>query len=661
MTDIIDPGDLIRAAHLAASLLPAGFYAFMLLVARPVAVRSGAAGMVPGELRIWVVRVLRWTMPVALLTGIAWLCLEAVSMSGEPFAAAMTPDVLGRVLRSTLFGQLWIGRAALLALLAAWVVRPMNAQKRPYSDAVGLLLSGAFALSMAWVGHAAGIEGAEGWALLLSQIAHLAATAGWLGALPPLAVTLALSRNRPATLAFAAAVTRRFSPLGMICIAVLAASGAVNGWVLVGSIPGLLGTGYGHLLLIKLGLAAAMLLLAAINRFALTPAFDLEPRRTVRALENTITLETALGIGVLVAVGALGAATPATHEQPLWPFSATLSLDPVFANGRLDPGFVIAISAAVAGLVALAGGIYYRSRIAAAAGVLAALGASNFIVWDMEVPAYPTSFMTSPIAFTADAVARGGRIYADDCTACHGQTGNGDGPAATRFPRGEATVVAHLLDHPVGDLFWFIGNGIPGTPMPGFSGEIPPAQRWTLIQYLRAQAEATAVAAMTWHVSTDIGAPAPEFSFQIGDRPAESLADQRGKSAVLLVLYSRPGSNARLAQLAAAAGGLPLRIVALPLQASDARGDHPDEAGLLARPSPDIVAAYSLYGWRIGGDAPHAPRHTEFLIDRSGNLRARWHLSDANGWDDLARLKAQADRLAREPFRPVEPAHHVHG
>lgn len=657
----IDAGDLIRAAHLAASVLPAGLYVFMLLIAGPIAYAANDAGVVPTDLRAWTARALRWSLPVAFLTGLLWLGLEAASMSGQPLRDAITPDVLGKVLGSTLFGHLWIGRAAVLAALAAWVARPVRTQKGVLGDTVGLVLAGAFVVSLAWVGHAAGVEGAEGAALLASQVLHLGAAAGWLGGLPPLGVTLALSRGRPGTLGFAAAVTRRFSLLGVVCVAVLVLSGIVNSWVLVGTIPGLLGTPYGQILLIKLALVAGMVALAAVNRFWLTPAFDREPRRAVRILERTVTIETALGIGVLVAVGALGAAAPAAHEEPLWPLDFTLSLERILLGGRLDPHVEIALAVAAAGVLALVIGAVYRTRIVGGLGVLAILGAADFIGLAMVVPAYPTSYMTSPVGFTAEAVAQGAGIYAAHCAACHGPTGRGDGPAAAGFPPGEATVVGHLLDHSPGELFWFIGNGIPETPMPGFSAAIPPDQRWRLIQFLRAEAQATAVRAMTSRVSPAVGAPAPDFSFQVDDRPAETLAAQRGKAPVLLVLYSRPTSDARLAQLAAAARGLPqLRIVAVPLDGDDPAADYPDDPGVTARAAAAVVEAYALYGWKIAPSGAQGKRHTEFLIDRSGNLRARWHLDDADGWADLARLKTQLDELAREPFRPAEPARHVH-
>lgn len=653
------PADLIRAVHLAASVLPAGFYLFAVLVARPAARANPDAGSAPDELRRWTIQMLRWCVAVAFVSGALWLGIEAMSMSGEPLRAALARSVLGAVLGSTLFGRLWLLRAALLVALTVWVCRPATRQKGSTCDAVGLVLSLGFAVALAWVGHAAGVEGGEGDALLAAQIAHVAATAGWLGALPPLALVLALAQRRPSAVGFAGAATRRFSPLGMIWVAVLVASGIVNSWVLVGTIPALVGTAYGRLLLIKLALVLAMLCLAAVNRLWLTPDLDRHPRRALRALAATISLETALGAGVLVVVGAFGASMPAAHEQPLWPFGFTLSSEPVIFAGRLDPPFTIALAGAAAGLVAAIVGAGFRRWAIAGLGVVAALFAADRIVRAMEVPAYPTSFMTSPVAFTADAVASGAALYQENCVVCHGPTGRGDGPAAAAFPPEEATVVGHLLAHSDGELFWWIGHGIPGTPMPAFEAQTTPDQRWTLIQFLRAQAQATDIAAMSSRISPTSGVPAPDFAFQIDDGGLETLTDERGRAAVLLVLYSRPASDSRLEKLAAAASALPgLRIIAVPLEPSDADGDHADPAGLLARTAPRIVAAYALYGWKIG----HSPaRHTEFLIDRSGTLRARWHLGEPDGWADLARLKTEVDTLAREPFRPAEPAHHVHG
>ncbi|HYM31992.1 MAG TPA: CopD family protein, partial [Candidatus Cybelea sp.] len=525
-----------------------------------------------------------------------------------------------------------------------------------------LVLGLALVLSLAWAGHAAAVEGASGWVLLVSQLVHLAASAGWLGSLLPLAMVLSRARRRPASWGFAAAVTRRFSPVGQVCVAALVVSGIANGLVLVGTVPALVGTHYGRLLLAKLAFFAFMCLLAAANRFRLTPALDMRPGRAVRGLWRNALLEIALGIGVLGIVGALGASTPAAHDQPVWPFPVAFSLQ------ALDQDQTLLVPLALTGLLAalaLAAVCFgWLKRHPAVAGVgLGGLGAAIVVAAQLSaVPAYPTSFQHSPLRYTARAVAAGGHTYATFCTACHGEAGHGDGSAAASLSIKPANLTEpHLFHHGEGTLFWWIGHGIANTPMPGFADQIDETKRWELIQFLRANAEAEEASSLTASVDPPSTVVAPDFEFQIAKGPQETLKDLRGGTNVLLVFYSLPASRDRLTALAAAASDLAqqhLRIVAVPMSEA---GQAPPSVPFATDAAPEIVAAYALY--RRGNPAASAapPPHEEFLIDRAGYLRARWTLGAADGWGDLARLKDALVQLNAERPRPPAPEGHVHG
>ena len=108
------------------------------------------------------------------------------------------------------------------------------------------------------------------------------------------------------------------------------------------------------------------------------------------------------------------------------------------------------------------------------------------------VPAYPTSFFTSPTEFAATAIAHGAKLFLTDCATCHGSEGRGDGPAARTLPTAPADLTAeHLWAHSDGELFWYISHGIEmpdggGMSMPGFGGSLSNEARWDLIDYLRA-------------------------------------------------------------------------------------------------------------------------------------------------------------------------------
>ena len=104
----------------------------------------------------------------------------------------------------------------------------------------------------------------------------------------------------------------RFSAIGPAVVAVLLATGAVNVWVLAGPsrLLGLAGNAWGVALLIKLGLFAAMLALAGVNRWRLGPALARGDPGAAAALRLNLAAEAALGILVIVAVSWLGTLPP---------------------------------------------------------------------------------------------------------------------------------------------------------------------------------------------------------------------------------------------------------------------------------------------------------------------------------------------------------------
>ncbi|HEX2733673.1 MAG TPA: quinol:electron acceptor oxidoreductase subunit ActD [Polyangiaceae bacterium] len=101
---------------------------------------------------------------------------------------------------------------------------------------------------------------------------------------------------------------------------------------------------------------------------------------------------------------------------------------------------------------------------------------------------------TFPSAFTVDdaAIARGQERFGIYCTPCHGQTGDGDGMVHRHaFALQEGTWVKptniadpKIADKSVGELFNTISNGIRN--MPGYARQVPPADRWAIILYVRA-------------------------------------------------------------------------------------------------------------------------------------------------------------------------------
>ncbi len=147
--------------------------------------------------------------------------------------------------------------------------------------------------------------------LLLSNGLHLLAGAVWLGGLLPLLIVV-----QSVPIPAAALACRRFSPLGTVCVLVLAATAGFQFWVLIGGLPGLLGTAYGLVALAKIVLFAILLGFAAANRLRLTPGLaDDAPEQARRRMRRSLAGETALGLLVVLAAGVLASLPPAMHVR----------------------------------------------------------------------------------------------------------------------------------------------------------------------------------------------------------------------------------------------------------------------------------------------------------------------------------------------------------
>jgi putative copper resistance protein D len=98
---------------------------------------------------------------------------------------------------------------------------------------------------------------------------HQMAAAVWAGGLILLGATWRRGRRDPALAAAWPRSLARFSGLAAACMVVLLASSSPLVWVYVGSWSGLVGTGYGSILGMKVGLLGAALVLALANRSAI--------------------------------------------------------------------------------------------------------------------------------------------------------------------------------------------------------------------------------------------------------------------------------------------------------------------------------------------------------------------------------------------------------
>jgi putative copper resistance protein D len=279
------------------------------------------------------------------------------------------------------------------------------------------------------------------------------------------------------------------------------------------------------------------------------------------------------------------------------------------------------------------------------------------------VQAYPTSFVRSPLSFTAGSIAEGMAVYQAHCASCHGT------PARDRAAQGGWGSAVDLLAsetarRSAGDLFWLIAHGRPNRGMPEFGSRLQEAQRWHVINFLRALAMSGFYPSGTSRIGAAVQAnnawlAAPDVTVSVGPLTPTTLRELRGKRMVLLVLYDLPGSRARMTELARQYGTLSVLgveiVAAAPRSSPNAIADLGEKPPVLfpvvTDGNEEIAAAYRLF-------APGAA-HAEFLIDRQGYIRAIWR-SDQTGMPDADAVQAQVERLNEEKSPPALPDDHVH-
>ena len=96
----------------------------------------------------------------------------------------------------------------------------------------------------------------------------------------------------------------------------------------------------------------------------------------------------------------------------------------------------------------------------------------------------------NPVRPTAAALAEAEKAFRVNCANCHGEQGDGNGPASVVLPRKaanftDAKAMASMTD---GELFWKMSTG--RAPMPGWNDLLPLEQRWELVNYIRTFARA---------------------------------------------------------------------------------------------------------------------------------------------------------------------------
>lgn len=603
---------LARGLHLAAtlSLLGIAWFAMWLPWAVPDA---------PSRLRWRLMRLGQTSGIVALLFGAAWLTLQGAVIAN----AANSADALAAlpvVMLHTRFGHVMVVRAVLLIGATIWV-----SSRRKLS----ITLAGLAAISQPLVGHAGAVGGWGGAGQVGLEAVHLLAAGVWLGALLPLAMSLAaLGRTE------AISLCKWFSPVAAVCVVLVASTGLVAGLPQIGGIPGLVGTPYGRAASLRIALFLAALGLAGVLRRRLA---ETEP--STRSLPRwAVVAESCVGLGIVLAAGFMASAGPAVHTQPVWPFPWQFSLvtvneDPDF-RAEVVSSFIIIGAAAL--LLAVAVWLHrFRMTAAIIVAVTCLWRGPSFGL--LLVEAYPTSFQTSPTGFAPASIVRGQALYPANCAECHGDSGAGDGPKAKTLRIEPADLTEpHLWSHADGELFWRLTHGYDdpegGLAMPGFAASLSDDDRWALIDYIRAR---NAALAMQHDASLDVPVRAPAMAVTCTGLAAETMDDLRGLSVHLVAGTTSPIDVPDMVTVSLTADSPPLQ-------------------GCVAA-DPDALTAYAV----LAGVRADAMTATEFLIDPNGFIRGV-HDAKTRGWLTRDQLTSAIQGICSSPINLASGGEYAH-
>lgn len=266
---------------------------------------------------VWPRKLLISSAAILVLASLLGLVIQTAIMAGS-LTEGTRLQSLQAVVTSTNFGpanlvRTTVGAVALFSLM----IMPPQATLWYATSVLGAVACA----SLAWMGHGAATAGYPGRWHLAADVMHVMAAGMWVGALTMFVGVLRWPNNIGNSVIHRA--LKGFGVIGSALVAIIVVTGLINTWFLVGPsyVADLWSSPYGRLLTFKLLLFGSMLLLAATNRFRLTPDLErninqnfLRPDGSLTVLRFSILLETAAAVLIIFLVAWLGTLSPPSAQ-----------------------------------------------------------------------------------------------------------------------------------------------------------------------------------------------------------------------------------------------------------------------------------------------------------------------------------------------------------
>ncbi len=247
--------------------------------------------------------------------GIAAFILRAEDALQLPFGRLLYGDL--SPIAHTRFGTAFIAMTLGFALVTGFLFLAWLTDRSILlwpALAVGL----AFASGLSFSGHSAADAGSS-WKSELADWLHLSAACLWIGGLVQLALVVWPLMPEARRTSFLA-----FSRLATVCVGVLLLAGVYLSILRLPHLDDLWTTGYGHVLLVKIGLVSLAFAWGGLHKLRAVPALARGNESVGGKLQRSLIGESMVGMAVLLAAAVLVDAKPPAQPGPTPPAASSV-------------------------------------------------------------------------------------------------------------------------------------------------------------------------------------------------------------------------------------------------------------------------------------------------------------------------------------------------
>jgi len=256
----------------------------------------------------------------SLQVGVAAFSLRSEDALQLPFSRFLYGDL--SPMAATRFGRAFVAMTLAFALVLALVYLAWLVDRVEFL-VPAFVLALVFAGGLSFSGHDA-VDPGSSWKTEIADWIHIDSASLWIGGLATMGGLLWFEAPQLRSPAFA-----RFSRLATVLIALVLAAGIYLSVVRLPHLHDLWTAGYGHVLLVKIGLVCVALVWGALHKFVVGPAVGRGDAGLMSRVGRSLVGESLVGVAVLLVAAILVDSKPPARPVPP-PATAT----PTVAHGR---------------------------------------------------------------------------------------------------------------------------------------------------------------------------------------------------------------------------------------------------------------------------------------------------------------------------------------